>query len=109
MIIDRNVIGAPVYDRDGHELGTVKDVMAVGSAFKINAPLQPDYWLSFDCIQTANLAGVLLTVDADHLRDVKRDRPTIDDHRSTRDTDETQDITGAIHDARRDDGHRRAA
>jgi hypothetical protein len=35
--------GRAVYSQDGHELGTVKEVR--GGLIKIDAPLQPDYWL----------------------------------------------------------------
>jgi hypothetical protein len=35
--------GRAVYTQDGHELGTVKEVR--GGYVKIDAPLQPDFWL----------------------------------------------------------------
>ena len=40
---DVPVVGAPVFTRDGHWLGDVKEVR--GPYFKVAVPLHPDYWL----------------------------------------------------------------
>jgi len=88
MIIDESMIGAPVVDRDGHQIGTVKEIEE--SAFKVDAPLAFDYWLHFDGVLSASIDGVVMSVDSDHLDEFKLDspedaiphgmRPGIDDH-----------------------------
>jgi hypothetical protein len=68
------VAGAPVFNPHGERLGTVKEVQ--GDTFKVDAPLQPDYWLSFDCIRSASAtAGVMLAFNADQLAGYKTVRP----------------------------------
>lgn len=42
-------IGCDVYTSDGSKIGTVKEVE--GTYFKVDAPMQPDYWLSCDCVR----------------------------------------------------------
>ena len=42
-------IGYDVYTSDGSKLGTVKEVE--GTYFKVDAAMQPDYWLSCDCVR----------------------------------------------------------
>jgi hypothetical protein len=41
--------GAEVYTMDGEKLGTVKTVRP--AHFKVDAPMQADYWLACDCVQ----------------------------------------------------------
>ena len=41
-------VGCEVYTADGSKLGTVKEVD--GAYFKVDAPMQTDYWLACDCI-----------------------------------------------------------
>lgn len=67
-------IGTTIFTRDGEELGRVKEVR--GTAFKVDAPAQPDYWLPTSCLSTASTAGRLL-VDAvkDRIGDLKVDEP----------------------------------
>jgi hypothetical protein len=66
--------GAHVYTLDGDDLGTVKEVQ--GAYFKVDAPMQPDYWLRSDCIRTAAADRVELAFDKDHLGDFKVSDPT---------------------------------
>jgi len=73
MLIDQSFIGAPVYDRDGHQIGTVKEIS--GSAFKVDVPLQLDYWLHIDSVDSADVGRIVLTVDQDHLHEQKVDGP----------------------------------
>jgi hypothetical protein len=58
-------VGAPVYCRDGEVLGHVKAVRA--AHFKVNAPLQPDYWLRRALVLRSTAAGVTIAVPKDHL------------------------------------------
>jgi len=73
MIIDESMIGAPVVDRDGHQIGTVKEVEE--NAFKVDAPIAFDYWLHFDGVLSATIDGVVMAVDSDHLDEFKLDSP----------------------------------
>jgi hypothetical protein len=66
-------LGAQVLSADGHELGTVKEV--VGSAFKVDAEMQPDYWLGADCISSMTEDTVHLNISKEHLGDAKMDPP----------------------------------
>jgi hypothetical protein len=66
-------VGCPVYTADGDKLGTVKEL--AGSAFKVNAHLQPDYWLSFSCVRAATPERVELAFPKDRLGDYKQDNP----------------------------------
>ncbi len=42
-------VGCEIYSADGDKLGTVKEVQ--GAYFKVDAPMQPDYWLACDCVR----------------------------------------------------------
>ena len=73
-VIDSNVLmGCTVVTRDGDELGTVKAVGA--GVFKVDAPLQPDYWLSTALIASSATTTIVLTVAKDHLGDYKLANP----------------------------------
>lgn len=41
--------GQPVFTVDGDKLGEVKEVR--GDYFKVDAQMQPDYWLACECIR----------------------------------------------------------
>jgi hypothetical protein len=78
MTIDRTnagivAVGAEVYTADGDKLGTVKEV--AGGCFKVDARMQPDYWLASDCIASGTMGDVRLTFDKDRLGDAKVDGP----------------------------------
>jgi len=55
---------------DGDELGKVKGIG--GSYIKIDAPMQPDYWLGTDAIGSTTSAGVKLNFTKDELGDEKK-------------------------------------
>ena len=67
-------IGAPVLTLDGAKLGTVAAIE--GRAFKVDVPMQPDYWLSADAIRSAAGDQVTLGVDKDRVDTYKVERPT---------------------------------
>jgi len=73
MVIEESMIGAPVVDRDGHQIGTVKEIE--GSAFKVDVPLAFDYWLHFDGVLSASIDRIVMSVDSDHLDEFKLDSP----------------------------------
>src|SRR5437773_137282 len=70
---DMPVVGAKVMTADGKELGTVKEIS--GRCFKVDAPMQPDYWLASDCIRGSSGSGVQLTFNKDRLGDAKMSGP----------------------------------
>jgi hypothetical protein len=72
--------GAPVFTVDGDKLGEVKEIK--GDHFKVNAAMQPDYWLCTDDIGTVDGNRVVMTFDKDHLGDSKFDDP--DKHHTER-------------------------
>lgn len=64
--------GLDVYTSDGDKIGAVKEVR--GMYFKVDAKMQPDYWLETACIQRGMAADrVMVAFDKDHLGDMKRD------------------------------------
>jgi hypothetical protein len=66
-------VGARVVTADGEQLGTVKEV--AGGCFKVDASMQPDYWLGSDCIASATPSDVRLSITQDQLDGVKVDAP----------------------------------
>jgi hypothetical protein len=66
-------MGCPVYTADGDKLGTVKEIR--GSAFKVDAPMHPDYWLSTGSIRLAGSDRIDLAFPKDRLGDYKLDSP----------------------------------
>jgi hypothetical protein len=75
-------VGVRVFTADGDELGKVKEIS--GSCFKVDAPMQPDYWLGTDSIASASGDGVRLSFSKEDLGDEKRKGPEhkgMHDHR----------------------------
>jgi hypothetical protein len=66
-------VGARVVTADGNELGNVKEV--AGTCFKVDASMQPDYWLGSDCIASATGMEVRLGINKDRVGDAKVDGP----------------------------------
>jgi hypothetical protein len=72
MPAENITIGSEVYTSNGDKLGTVKDVR--GDYFKVDAAMQPDYWLACDCIRGGSVGSrVTVMFDKDHLGDYKKD------------------------------------
>jgi rRNA processing protein Gar1 len=65
-------IGAPVFARDGEQLGTVKEVR--GTAFKVGAALKPDYWLPTSAL-TPSTGRLLVEATKDRIADLTVDEP----------------------------------
>jgi hypothetical protein len=66
-------VGTKVVTMDGDELGTVKEIM--GDCFKVDAPMQPDYWLGTDCITDSTGGIVRLSFRKDELGEMKEESP----------------------------------
>ena len=66
-------LGVKVYTSDGDELGAVKEVQ--GLHFKVDAPMQPDYWLQIATVSTTGPDGVILSFTKDLLNDYKTNSP----------------------------------
>jgi hypothetical protein len=64
-------IGARVVTIEGEQLGTVKEVS--GACFKVDAPMQPDYWLASDCIESMSGSDLRLNVPKQRIGDAKLD------------------------------------
>jgi hypothetical protein len=67
------VVGVEVYTADGDKLGTVKEIE--GRCFKVDAPIQRDYWLASDAIAGSSGGGIRLSFTKDRLGDEKVDSP----------------------------------
>lgn len=61
--------GAQIFTADGENLGTVKEVTA--DTFKVNAPMQPDYWLDCSIVDTCTNDTVTVGLTKDGIEDVK--------------------------------------
>lgn len=66
-------VGCEVYTVDGAHLGKVKEVQA--NAFKVDAPMQPDYWLSSSCVRSMEGGQVFLDVTQERLGEYKMANP----------------------------------
>jgi hypothetical protein len=58
---------------DGNELGKVKEV--TGTCFKVDAAMQPDYWLGTDTVASSTGTEVRLSIPKDRIGDLKLDGP----------------------------------
>jgi hypothetical protein len=67
------VVGTKVVTMDGDELGKVKEIS--GDCFKVDARLQPDYWLGVDTIETTLPGEVRLRFTKGGLGDAKQEGP----------------------------------
>ena len=67
------MVGAKVFTSDGDEIGKVKEV--AGTCFKVDASMQPDYWLGTDAIASSTGGDVRLAFTKDRLGDLKMDGP----------------------------------
>jgi hypothetical protein len=65
--MNSTLVGAKVITADGQELGKVKELD--GECIKIDAPMQPDYWLAADVIDLATPAVVQLLIAKDDIGD----------------------------------------
>ena len=66
-------VGDMIFTIDERRLGTVREVGA--GHFKVNAPLQRDYWLANHEILDMTVGRVRLGFPNDHLADHVRDEP----------------------------------
>lgn len=66
-------VGDKVLTADGEELGTIKEVRS--ASFKIDASLQPDYWLPVESLASASGDAVRLSITKDQLDDTKVEPP----------------------------------
>ena len=67
-------VGAPVHTEDGEQIGRVKEVD--GAFFKVDAPMQPDYWLPRDALLSYTAERVTLAFNKDQLGDRKVEHST---------------------------------
>jgi hypothetical protein len=65
--------GVEVFTADGDKIGEVREVS--GTSFKVNAAMQPDYWLPRGAVASSSGNRVMLTFAKDQLGDYKRDEP----------------------------------
>ena len=61
--------GCEIVTRDGDKIGTVKEVR--GGYFKVNAPMQPDYWLQRQFVESNADGRIMLSFDKEDLGNYK--------------------------------------
>jgi len=66
-------VGCSVYTMDGTHLGKVKEVQ--GNMFKVDAPMQPDYWLSSSQVSGSMGDGVSVSFNNGELDQYRMDGP----------------------------------
>jgi hypothetical protein len=64
-------VGAPVYTEDGEQVGQVKEIDA--GFFKVDASMQPDYWLPDSAVRSYTAERVTLAFNKDQLSSHKVD------------------------------------
>ncbi len=72
-MLSNPAVGSLVVTKDGKELGRVKEIS--GSCFKVDAPMQADYWLATDVIRDAAEGPIVLTLESKDLDESKMDAP----------------------------------
>jgi hypothetical protein len=65
--------GAEVFTTDGDKIGEINEVRQ--GSFKVNAAMQPDYWLSIHTVATAAGNRVTLSFHKDRLGEYKSSEP----------------------------------
>ena len=65
--------GAEVFTADGDKIGEVKEVRS--ESFKVNAAMQPDYWLPISTVASTSGDRVTLSFQRDRLGDYQSDEP----------------------------------
>jgi len=65
--------GQRIVTRDGHELGTVKETTE--DAFKVDAPMQRDYWLSIGSVLSIQGDEIVMDFDEETLEAYQLDGP----------------------------------
>lgn len=69
----RPEVGQAVFTREGRELGTVKE--CASDAFKVDAPMKRDYWLSIGSVLSLDARGVSMDFDEEQLPAFQLDEP----------------------------------
>jgi hypothetical protein len=62
-------IDTPIYTSDGSEIGKVGEIR--GKMLKVNAAMQPDYWLDCETVMSTDMDGVRLNFEKDRLEHYK--------------------------------------
>ena len=73
MAVHTPTIGSEVHTSDGDKIGAVKEIR--GDFFKVEASMQPDYWLDTSTIMNVIGTDVRLAFAKEHLGDYKRMDP----------------------------------
>jgi hypothetical protein len=68
-------IGAELLTSDGEPIGQVREVR--GSSFKVDAPMQPDYWLPTSTVSSTAVDRVTLNFAHDRLGDHRSQEPLV--------------------------------
>jgi hypothetical protein len=66
-------VGYPVVTQDGDKLGAVKETR--GRFFKVDAPMEPDYWLPSELVRSTAEQLVVLSVEKADVGDYKVSDP----------------------------------
>ena len=94
MRIEQTMVGAPIFTQDGSQIGKVKEVH--GQFFKVDAPMQPDFWLSEEHLASGSGGEVRLAFSEDRLGDYKLGDPEDYEGEQGQESDREQvDVTGS--------------
>ena len=67
--------GAEIFTTDEERIGKVQEVR--GGSFKVDAPLQPDYWLPTRVVAATTADRVMVSFAHDQLGDYKNQEPLV--------------------------------
>lgn len=94
MALTESMIGSEIFTQDGERLGKLKEVR--GGYFKVDASMQPDYWLAEEYIgPSSGVGGIQVSFAKDALEDYKLGEPEELDTTSSRAYDETEHRSAA--------------
>lgn len=72
-IVSAAMVGYPVHTSEGEHIGDIKEVR--GAVFKVNARMQPDYWLQTQFVRSTANDRVTMEFKKDDLGDYKVEEP----------------------------------
>ena len=67
--------GVEIFTADNERIGKVREVR--GGSFKVDAPMQPDYWLPTRVVASTTADRVMMNFTHDHLGDFKSQEPLV--------------------------------
>src|SRR5690242_6988110 len=75
MNLTHDMLGTPVYSKDGKELGKLKEIR--GDAMCLDVPRAFDYWLPAEVVESSSAGRLVIRLNEDDVDDYKLDGPDV--------------------------------